>query len=135
MTLGRVEGRLALCIALILGLGSAAGGQESARKALVEGVAEIAAPGLPGTVCAFGPNAFAVVVGPVSRKVVGAVAAAGKVGSGHAVVFGHTDYLDGALNTGDTGRLDVRGLCLREGVRRSLRDLPAWMPADFPTKS
>lgn len=79
--------------------------QETGRSALVDGVSEIAAPGLPGTVCAFGPDAFSVVVGNVSRKVVGAVVAAGKAGTGRAVVFGHTDYLNGALNSADTGRL------------------------------
>ncbi len=100
-----IYGRLlALCV-MIAGFSVSVRAQEAGRAALVDGVKEIAAPGLPGTVCAFGPEAFPVIVGNVSRKVVGAVVAAGKAGTGRGVVFGHTDYLDGSLDTGDTGRL------------------------------
>jgi hypothetical protein len=93
------------CVALIGCLRMPVAAQQTGRATLVEGVTEIGAPGLPGTVCAFGPDAFPVVVGNVGRKLVGAVVAAGRAGTGRAVVFGHTDYLDGSLSTADTGRL------------------------------
>lgn len=91
-----------VCLALFSGVTCSVRAQ---RAALVEGVAEIAAPGLPGTVCAFGPDAFSVVVGQVNRRTVGAVVAAGKAGPGRAVVFGHSAYLAEAIETADTGRL------------------------------
>ena len=71
----------------------------------MDGVKEIGAPGLPGTVCAFGKDAFPVITGSIGRKMVGPVVAAGAVGTGRAVVFGHTGYLDEGLSTADTGRL------------------------------
>lgn len=69
---------MALCAALAAGFSVTVRAQETGRKALLEGVNAIAAPGLPGTVCAFGPEAFPVVVGSVNRRIVGAVEAAGK---------------------------------------------------------
>jgi hypothetical protein len=77
MKLKRYGSLLALCMTLTA-MGSAlVQAQEKDRGALVEGVNAIATPGLPGTVCAFGSDAFPVVVGNVSRKLVGAVVAAG----------------------------------------------------------
>ena len=78
---------------------------EADRAAILEGVREIAAPGVPGTVCVFGEDAFAVVVGRAGR-VVEPVVAACRIGKGRAVGFGHDGYLGrGALDVGDTGRL------------------------------
>jgi len=122
----RVYGALTLLCIAFTGVGVSARAQEKERAALVEGVKEIAAPGLPGTVCAFGPDAFPVLVGNVSRRVVGAVVAAGKAGTGRAVVFGHTDYLDGALGTADTGRLvlnSVRWSAGAHGLRIGVHGL------------
>lgn len=108
---------MALCAALAAGFSVTVRAQETGRKALLEGVNAIAAPGLPGTVCAFGPEAFPVVVGSVNRRIVGAVVAAGRAGTGRAVVFGHTDYLDGALGTADTGRLALNSVRWTAGAQ------------------
>jgi hypothetical protein len=99
------SGLAVVCVVLAAGSAETVRAQEPGRGTLVAGVAEIAAPGLPGTVGAFGPEAFPVVVGSVNRRITGVVVAAGKAGPGRAVVFGHTDYLDGALSVADTGRL------------------------------
>ncbi len=102
----RVFDILSVCGLLIVS-GMAAQAQ---RESLVEGVTQIAAPGLPGTVCAYGPQAFPVVVGRVNARLVGPVVAAGQAGKGRAVVFGHTDYLDESLTTADTGRLALNAV-------------------------
>ncbi|HLV80688.1 MAG TPA: M60 family peptidase N-terminal accessory domain-containing protein, partial [Chthonomonadaceae bacterium] len=80
------------------------------QDALLSGVKEIGAPGLPGTVCAFAPEAFPVVVGRVGRNLTEPVVAAGAYGKGHIVLFGHTAYLDDALETADTGKLVVNAV-------------------------
>ncbi|MCB0215798.1 MAG: M60 family metallopeptidase [Chloroflexi bacterium] len=73
---------------------------------LLAGVSEIAAPGVPGPLCVFGPEAFAVAVGGAGGGTVEPVAAAGRLGAGRVAAFGHGGYLDqAALDTADTGRL------------------------------
>jgi hypothetical protein len=75
------------------------------RDVLIEGVEQIAAPGLPGAVCVFGAGAFPVVVGKDGGQQE-AVVAAGTAGASHCVAFGHTGYLDApAMKIADTGRL------------------------------
>jgi len=90
-----------------MALGSGAAGAQSAdQAALRQGVTEIAAPGLPGPVAVFGPQAFAVVVGGVGKGLAAPVVAASRLGLGKVVVFGHPGYLDkDALDTADTGAL------------------------------
>ncbi len=120
----RLTGLLALGIALGPG---AAWAQDADQAALRQGVAEIAAPGLPGPVAVFGPSAFAVVVGRVGRGLAAPVVAASRLGQGKVVAFGHPGYLDReALNTADTGTLVLNavhwlarpGRPVRVGVRR-----------------
>ncbi|MCY4637002.1 MAG: M60 family metallopeptidase [Acidobacteria bacterium] len=72
--------------------------------ALLAGVAEIGAPGVPGPLCVYGRGAFPVIAGATSG-VRAAVAAAGRLGGGRVVVLGHGGYFDRAtLDTADTGR-------------------------------
>ena len=101
----RAAGGLVL---LAFGLAGLAAGDElrvAERAALVAGVAEIAAPGIPGPVCVVGKGAFAV-VGGRSDGVQAAVVGAGSAGAGRIVAFGHDGYLErAALQTADSGRL------------------------------
>ncbi len=100
--------------------------QGADQAALRLGVAEVAAPGLPGPVAVFGPRAFAVVVGRVGKGLSAPVVAASRLGQGKVVAFGHPSYLDKeALETADTGVLVLNavhwlarpGRVLRVGVR------------------
>ena len=73
---------------------------------LLRGVKNIDAPGLPGPICVFGPQAFAVVAGKGSGNSQVAVVAATRFGRGRVVAFGHDGYLSpGSLAVADTGRL------------------------------
>lgn len=75
------------------------------RAALVDGVKEIAVPGLPGTVVPFGEKAFPV-VGAKANGEPAVVVAAGRLGKGRVVAFGHEGYLAAdALKKADTQRL------------------------------
>ena len=65
------------------------------RLSITNGVGDITAPGLPGTVCAFGENAFPVALGKTGATSHAPVVAASKFGEGRVVIFGHTDYLEG----------------------------------------
>lgn len=78
--------------------------QTADAKRLLDGVRQIAAPGVPGPLCVFGPNAFPVVVGKADGDVLQPVVAAGRLDRGRVVAFGHTGYLDAqTLKTADTG--------------------------------
>lgn len=89
----------------ILSLIAVAACAQTDREALLDGVTQIAGPGLPGAVCVFGPTAFPVVVGKEGGQQE-AVVAAGTAGASHCVAFGHTGYLDApAMAIADTGRL------------------------------
>ncbi len=73
---------------------------------ILDGVSEIAAPGVPGPLCVFGPDAFPLVVGGASGGTVEPVAAAGRLGSGRVAALGHGGYTGkGTLDAADTGRL------------------------------
>ncbi|MHC4449413.1 MAG: M60 family metallopeptidase [Planctomycetota bacterium] len=66
---------------------------------------EIAAPGVPGPLCVFGEDAFVAAVGG-DGKLAAPVVAAGKLGKGRVVAFGHGGYLQkGALAVGNTEAL------------------------------
>ncbi|MFP4057265.1 MAG: M60 family metallopeptidase [Candidatus Brocadiia bacterium] len=100
----------AAAAALAASMAAAGPGPASAeehRRALLEGVSTIAAPGLPGSLCVFGPRAFAVVAGRAGSVRAPVVAAAQRrEGAGRIVAFGHDGYFGpGALRTADTGRL------------------------------
>lgn len=78
---------------------------EGALKALLYGVQEIASPGIPGGLAAYGEGAF-----PVIRAKSGAaqlpVVAAAQLGNGRVVAFGHDGYFNTEhLNFADTGKL------------------------------
>lgn len=100
---------------------------ESDLARLLDGVHEIAAPGVPGTLCVFGEDAFAVVVGKAGRAVEPVVAAC-RIGKGRAVGFGHDGYLSrAALEVADTGRLmlnAVRWVGGKPSPRVAVRHLP-----------
>ncbi len=75
------------------------------RAALLDGVKTIAAPGVPGTICVWGPRAFVVVVGKDDGLQV-PVVAAGEQGKGRVVLFSHSSYVHGeSLKVGETARL------------------------------
>ena len=94
-----------LAMALAAMVGSAAGA-EGDRAALVEGVGEIAAPGAPGSLAIYGPEAEAIVVGETGGGAQVAVVGAARAGKGRIVAFGHNGYFGGeALREADTGRL------------------------------
>ena len=84
--------------------------------ALLDGVAGIAAPGLPGAMCVYGPDAFPAVVGPTGGGHA-PVVAAGRWQVGRVVALGHDGYFDRAtLETADTGRLVTNALRWAAGV-------------------
>ena len=79
--------------------------------ALLNGVAEIGAPGVPGPLCVYGPEAFPVIVGATHVDVRAPVAAAGRWRAGRVVALGHGAYFErGALETADTGQLITNAL-------------------------
>ena len=118
-------GLSAFSLALAVSQGGA-WAQGADQAALRQGVTEIAAPGLPGPVAVFGPQAFAVVIGRVGKGLNAPVVAASRLGQGKVVAFGHPGYLEKeALDTADTGILVLNavhwlarpGQALRIGVR------------------
>ncbi len=95
------------------------GGARDAEQ-LLEGVARIAAPGSPGSLCVFGDEAFAVVVGGAGGAIRQPVVAATTMGKGRVVAFGHDGYFGAdALAAADTGRL------MLNAVRWAARKPPA----------
>jgi hypothetical protein len=75
-------------------------------ECLLAGVSRIGAPGIPGPLCVFGDGAFPVVAGGAGAKACEPVVAAGRLGAGRVVAFGHPGYFDlKALESPDTGRL------------------------------
>ena len=91
-------------LAVVAGLvGHALAGDDDVAR-LLDGVKEIAAPGVPGPLCVFGKQAFPVAVGGGGGALRQPVVAAARLGKGRVVAFGHTGYFD-AMATADTGRL------------------------------
>ena len=67
-----------------------------ARAALLAGVSDVVAPGLPGVVSAFGPRAFPVILGKVGsgkNTTVAPTVAAALTRKGRIVAFGHDGFL------------------------------------------
>lgn len=93
------------------------------RSEILKGVSSIAVPGLPGDVCAFGPDALVLVAGgaPQSQR---PVAVAGKATQGRAILLGHEGYLQPAtLAERDTGRFvrqSLSWLATREFSKASI---------------
>jgi hypothetical protein len=100
---------------------------ETDRQALLQGVHQIAAPGWPGCLSVYGDQAFAVVVGKAGPAFA-PVVAAGRLGKGRLVAFGHNGYFgQEALETGDTRQLmfnAVRWLGGTDAPRVAVQGLP-----------
>lgn len=90
---------------------------ETDRAALLQGVTAISAPGVPGGVSAFGPQAFAVVAGKDGKTASLPVVAATRWEKGRIVAFGHNGYLN---ETKDAGS----GALLLNSARWSAGDKP-----------
>lgn len=83
---------------------------ESAVKALLEGVTEIAGPGIPGGIAVYGSEAFPVVTAKSGSSLVPVVAGA-QAGNGRLVLFGHDGYFNNdALTYADTGKLMLNAI-------------------------
>ena len=101
---------------------------ESAFTTLIAGVTEIEAPGAPGQLAVFGPDAFVVVAGK-DGKTLAPVVAATQAGKGRIVVFGHTGYLDaGILGKADTGKLVDNAIAWAGGAARPAIVVPKSRP-------
>lgn len=101
---------LLACLALLLAAWPSPVSRLRAAEAdlaqLVAGVGEIAAPGVPGPLCVFGEGAFPVVVGGAGADLFAPVVAAGRLGAGRVLAFGHDGYFGAAtIAEADTGRL------------------------------
>ena len=88
LRLGMVTSAAAIALAT-----GAVASEAGPREALLEGVSEIHAPGVPGPLSVFGPEATVVAVGRAARDVSAPVVAATVLGAGRVVAFGHTGYL------------------------------------------
>ncbi len=96
---------------LIVSWTAFANDEDKDMELLLDGIAEIAAPGIPGPLCVFGEQAFPVIAGAAAGTLCEPVVAAGKIGKGNVVAFGHTGYLDGnTLKIADTGQLILNSL-------------------------
>jgi hypothetical protein len=73
-----------------------------------EGVGTIAAPGIPGPVSVFGPDAFAIIAAPVDDATSAPVVAGAHLGRGRIIAFGHTGYFDKAALASHDTQLLVR---------------------------
>ena len=90
---------------------------------LLDGVRQIAAPGVPGPLGVFGGKAFPVVAGQTAADHQAAVVAAAVWKAGRVVAFGHTGYFDGkTLAVADTGRLMLNAVCWAGKTAAARRD-------------
>ncbi|MDE2823119.1 MAG: M60 family metallopeptidase [Chloroflexota bacterium] len=87
--------------------------------ALLDGVGEISAPGVPGPLCIFGSEAFPVIVGAIG-EVRAPVMAASRWQAGRIVALGHDGYFTRpTLKSLNTGRLIVNALHWSAGEESS----------------
>ena len=85
---------------------------------LLDGVADIGAPGTPGSLCVYGPEVFPVIVGATQAGRRAPVVAAGRWQTGRVVALAHDGYFQpGTLETADTGRLMTNALRWAAGER------------------
>ena len=90
--------------------------------ALLDGVGEIGAPGSPGPLSVYGPNAFPVIVGGSTNRVRAPVVAAARWQAGRVVAWGHDGYFERAtLETADVGRMMRNALRWAAGGRADPR--------------
>jgi len=111
-----IRGPIGLGVLGLLLAGVALGGSD--RDYLCDGVAEIGSPGIPGPLCLLTDKAFAVVMGSVDGKPA-PVVAAGRLGKGRVVAFGHEGYF-GDLKAADTGRFLLN--CVRWAAHGEAKD-------------
>lgn len=96
----------AVAVASVTALGASAEIDPAADRALLlKGVEQIGAPGVPGGLAVFGPQAFAVIGGKSGKESLLPVVAAARWEKGRVVGFGHGGYL--ALTENGTGTLLV----------------------------
>ncbi|MBM4086380.1 MAG: hypothetical protein FJ272_16465, partial [Planctomycetes bacterium] len=108
---------LVLTIACMFPVPSAYAAGDTDLASLLDGVTEIAAPGVPGSLCVFGEQAFPVVTGKAGKFQEPVVAAA-RLGAGRVVAFGHDGYLNAdALAAAGTGRLMLNAVRWAGGGR------------------
>jgi hypothetical protein len=97
---------------------------------LLEGVTKIGAPGSPGFVSVFGPQAFAVVAGG-KKDERGAVVAAARFEKGRLVAFAHNGYFGAeALKSAGTGRLMANCARWAAGDKKEPR-VATWQQEDL----
>lgn len=110
----------AVAVAVVVWIGVVAPcAADSPAAALLQGVSEIAAPGVPGAMVAFGEDAWPIVVGGGAGETRLPVVVAAKLGRGRIVGFGHNGYFGGeTLRTADTGRLMNNAIRWAAGERR-----------------
>jgi hypothetical protein len=128
--------RCILGLALWISLAIPATAAPADLAALTEGVDILTAPGLPGAMTAFGPQAFPVVCG-ASGKTLQPVIVAARYGQGRVVGFGHSSYVEAEpLNHAATARLFQNTLKWVAGGRQPAvvglyrtRTLGAWLTA------
>ncbi len=95
---------------VLVAAGSPALAAEADTKFLLAGVSEIGFPGIPGPLCVFGPEAFPV-LGVSSKSGTDPVVAAGRLGKGRVVGFGHEGYFSAdSLKVAGTNTLVVNAL-------------------------
>ena len=96
---------------------------------LLDGVAEISAPGVPGPLCVYGPDSFPVIIGALGDTRA-PVVAAGRWEAGRVVALGHGGYFDRAMiQTADTGRLLENALQWAASGNTAPRVGVAWVGA------
>ena len=108
---------------------------EADLDVLLDGVAEIGAPGAPGPFCVYGPDAFPVIVGASGGNTRAPVVAAGRWKDGRIVALGHDGYFERAtIETADTARFLANALQWAGGENASARigvagaaELGAWL--------
>ncbi|WP_417849631.1 M60 family metallopeptidase [Thalassoglobus sp.] len=75
------------------------------RSLLVEGVTEIAVPGVVGSLSVYGPDAFVIATGETKSGQPAALAAAATLGKGRLVALGHNGYFSRKnAQVGQTGK-------------------------------
>ena len=90
----------AMAILMLVAVGR---GSEQDVQALLRGVDLITSPGIPGPICVYGPDAFAIIGAPMEGDVQAPAVAAGRLGKGRVVALGHTGYFEkSALSAGNT---------------------------------
>lgn len=84
------------------------GAVQNDLQVILKGVSEIDAPGAPGGMCVFGPQAFTVIAGSTGKKGDSELplVAAARLGQGRTAGLGHNGYFGGeSLAKLDTGKL------------------------------